>query len=77
MLFDNHLSFFDMQIKWLFLKPPRKTENIYRKTIKKVCFTINMQVNCSYKGGNRCFRSALGGKERILKYLNKELTKHE
>lgn len=50
MLFDNHLSFFDMQIKGLFLKPPRKTENIYRKTIKKVRFTINMQINYSYKG---------------------------
>lgn len=63
MLFDNHLSFFDMQIKGLLLKPPRKTENFYRKTIKKVRFTINMQINCRYKGGNRCFRPALWGKK--------------
>ncbi|RGT48769.1 hypothetical protein DWX27_17935 [Bacteroides intestinalis] len=43
LLFNNNLSFFDMQIKRYFLRLTSKTENIYRKTIKQVCFSIIMQ----------------------------------
>ncbi|EEF89837.1 hypothetical protein BACCELL_02555 [Bacteroides cellulosilyticus DSM 14838] len=43
MLFNNNLSFFDMQIKRYFLRLTSKTENIYRKTIKKVRFSIIIQ----------------------------------
>ncbi|RGU03437.1 hypothetical protein DW701_07805 [Bacteroides eggerthii] len=43
LFFNKNLSFFDMQIKKLFLKVQRKTRYIYRKTIKKACFSINIQ----------------------------------
>jgi len=34
-----------MQIKELFLKEQKETVSFYRKTIKKICFSINMQEN--------------------------------
>ncbi len=37
---NNYLLFFDMQIKRVFIYKQRKTENIYRKTIKTIRFSI-------------------------------------